>query len=274
MTTTQMLLDAQSEPRLARRIEAGLVAAAVRAGELSPLSDATPQELDRLVREGREAFDLFVRCNVRLVWFVVNPMADRSGLDRDELFQEGVCGLIEAVQRYDHRLGPFARFALPRIRMRVWDASATALGRLGLSAGRAKVWRQVRSVTASLTVAWGRTPSVAEVARALGRTETLVRDLMGHWPASRLDAAVADALPAVEEERVRPDEVGVARLVRALVGVDRAIVTRRYGLAGEEPQTCRQVAAALGLSESTVRRRERAALDRLQPAAAAVARTA
>ncbi len=259
------LLSRDEEVALARRVEAGVIAEAVLARRFTWASrDAVASDADlAAVRaDGQAAREVLVGRNIGLVWFVVNPVANRTGLEADELFQEGVVGVLEAVERFDPDKGGFATFALTRIRLRVAEAAATALGSLGLPAGRARLWRQVRMVETALTGVLARDPLPAEVAEACGRPVALVRDLLEYLPAKRLGDD--DEFPVQVAPVPGVDPLSVRRLLRPLDVGDRAILVQRFGLDGSACRSYVEVAARLGLSETTVRRRERAALDRLR----------
>lgn len=264
---TPSLLTHADEIRLAHAIEVGVLAAAARARP--GLGWAADADLAVLEREGERAWRRFVAANTRLVWLVVLPVARRTGLDPQELFQEGTLGLLEALQRFDHVRGArFATYALPWIRMRVSDAAATQWGALGLPPGRAKSWRRVRAVEASLLVATGRRPSAEEVARAAGEGSGTVRGLLAYAPAEALSERHDRASESDDDGQ---DEEAVARLVRALPSAQRAVVVRRYGLGRFPAMTQGEVAEDLRVSVSTVRRREVEALELLRESVAALA---
>ena len=114
------LLSRDEEVALARRVEAGVIAEAVLARRFTWASrDAVASDADlAAVRaDGQAAREVLVGRNIGLVWFVVNPVANRTGLEADELFQEGVVGVLEAVERFDPDKGGFATFALTRIHL-------------------------------------------------------------------------------------------------------------------------------------------------------------
>lgn len=255
------LLTHDDEKALARAIEAGVLADAALRGRVPAGVDAA--ELGALAARGDRAWRRLAESNVRLVWLVVLPIARRSGVDGDDLFQEGYLGLLEAMRRYDHtRDARFATFALPWIRMRVSDAAANNLGSLGLPSRRARMWRRVLAVEARLHGALGRSPEDHEVAAASGEPVGVVRRLRAFTPVEYLadDQQVAQA----EEPEPRIPHVDLHRLVHGLHVEQREVVVRRFGLGGHPSMTCQEVARVLGVSESTVRRRERDALGLLR----------
>ncbi len=68
-------------------------------------SDATPRE----IRAGARARDRFIRCNLRLVVSNSRAFLHRlhrtSGLDHEDLLQEGVVGLTRGVEKFDPTRG-------------------------------------------------------------------------------------------------------------------------------------------------------------------------
>lgn len=259
-------LSKQQEAALARLIEAGLAARAAASGGLRTSCGATASELARIEDEGRAAFDELIARNLPLVGYVVNPIARMTGLDREDLAQEGMVGLLEAARRFDPQRGGFASCALPWIRMRAWDEAVTAHGAVGLPARRARRWRRAVAAQAELAERLARTPTPDEVAAHAGESEGTVRTLLTFRPACRLtdehEQVLPAALPALEEG---PLDLG--GLLRGLAPVQRRILVLRHGLGEEEALTTAEIAERVQLSPSTVRRYEQSALAILRAAA-------
>jgi RNA polymerase sigma factor (sigma-70 family) len=124
MSTTRRYPDrlpADAELRLARRVEAGLIAAAM----LDP-DDPTPQtvptaDLTALVAEGEQAKEVIITTHLSLVRRIATEAARYTSLDRADLFQEGCLALGAALMRYDHRRGAFAPFAAKCVRLCLRD---------------------------------------------------------------------------------------------------------------------------------------------------------
>lgn len=260
-TPTRTPLTHTDEQVLAHAIEAGVLAAATRAERGVPPREAA--ELLAVERAGAAAWERFAEANMRLVWLVVGPVVRRSGLEEDELFQEGFLGLLEAMLRFDHTRGArFATFALPWIRMRVANAAATSNGALGIPIGRARIWRRVRGVEARLVGELGRVPTDEEIARESGDTVETVRLWRGFTPAQGLPEEADLAEPEVVVPLV--DAAALGRLVEGLDDEEAAVIRRRYGLGRHHAMSLAEVARELGLSPSTVRRREKAALENMR----------
>jgi RNA polymerase sigma factor (sigma-70 family) len=78
------------------------------------------KEHDRLVERGRNAKETMITANLRLVLHIAKPYVGLSDLSLDDLFQEGVMGLMRAVDKYDHTLGyKFSTYATWWIRQSI-----------------------------------------------------------------------------------------------------------------------------------------------------------
>lgn len=257
MSETIRLLEADDEIRLARIIEAGLLATErlARGDE----SAATAAELTTLERQGRDAWQHFLLANVRLVQSIATHEARRSSTSLDELFQEGFLGLTEALVRWDHTSGyRFSTYATAWIRRRVRDAAVEQ--RVPASVRTALRARGVRGLADELTAEFRRPASDAEVAQVLGRSERWVARIR-HLPVwAPLDPDLLDVGAAPEH----PDDTDLRPLLRALPATEAAVLRTRFGLGGEAPLRQAPAAARLGMSLSTLRRHETRALRRLR----------
>jgi len=254
------LLTGEEVHALARAIEAGVLAREARLG--GGWGDATPDELAELERIGEQAWQRFIRANLRLVAMVAGQSAARSRLPEADLFQEGCLGLMAAVQRYDHVRGhAFATYALFWIRSAVGAGSARQLGALNLPTSRAEQLRAARGVEAALTQQLGRVPDRTEVAAALGRSVAWTAALLAHVAPEPLEAA--EAVVAAGAGEAVPD-LDVRGLLAHLTPVQRAVLELRLGFVGEQAQSLAETARRLRLSVGRVRRIEATALEELR----------
>jgi RNA polymerase sigma factor (sigma-70 family) len=252
------LLTPEQEHVLARRIEAGVLAAELLASGARPVA-ATVEELVLLVDDGRQAWHDFLLANLRLVWKLVGRESGRAGLPVDDLFQEGFVALAGALQRFDPARGRFSTFATVRVRQRLAEAAAGRLGALALPDSRAMHLRQARGVEGALVQERGRSVDSAELAEALGRPVDWTRRLLGHRAPVALDPT-GEGPERVAAPGPDLDAAIYARQVRRVlrrIDPDQAeVVALRYGLATGEPVDVAAIAGRLGLSTSTVRRLE------------------
>ncbi len=97
----QRFLTAAEERTLTRRVAAARIAA--EADRMSIL----PAGLKSMIcGKGKDAFDQLVVSNTGLVGAAAAEFAPRTHrLDRDDLFQEGILGLMRAIEKFDHDKG-------------------------------------------------------------------------------------------------------------------------------------------------------------------------
>jgi RNA polymerase primary sigma factor len=253
---------------LQRRIEAGVLARAARLEGTGP-ARATEAELRLLEADGEQARQRFIRANLRLVRMVARQVALRSHLPEADLFQEGCVGLITAVTRFDHTRGfRFSTYALFWIRAYVCGSAARQLGALNIPTSRAEKLRSVRGLEAQLAQTLGRTPTVREVAEALGRNQSWTAGLLAHQVPASLDG-----LPPVERDRLAATtavntapggQTTVGDLLSRLDQLARRVLELRLGFVGGEPRSYADTARSLGISVNRVRRTEARALETLR----------
>ncbi|MFT4296515.1 MAG: sigma-70 family RNA polymerase sigma factor [Micropruina sp.] len=256
MSDATTVLEAADEVRLAKAIEAGLLASERLADGGQGVARA---DLIAVERAGREAWQRFLLANVRLVQSIAAQEARRSTVGLDELFQEGFLGLTDALVRWDYACGyRFSTYAAQWIRRRVVNASVDhwvqASVRTALRA------RGVRGLAEELTGELRRAVTDGELAILLGRSERWVARMRSLPMLAPLEPGlVADVAPVDPE----PD-TDVRALLPDLPRLEAQLLRARFGLDGAPALRQRAAAEALGLSLSTLRRVEARALRRLR----------
>jgi len=108
-----LLLSANDEVELARRIEAG-----VFAEHLIPACPdwTTPSALAAVIDDGAEAWRLFYTANLRLAALVAHRTARRFQVEADDIIQECCLSLGRAIMAWDYMRGTrFSTLAWPRL---------------------------------------------------------------------------------------------------------------------------------------------------------------
>lgn len=255
-------LGAEREQELARRIEAGVVAAAVLVGRWPAPAGVTADDLAEVRDEGEQARQDFLLGNVRLVWWAVRQSRGRTRVSAEELFQEGFTALAESLERYDHRIGRFSTYALPRVRDRLAAVTSTGMGALGLPAYLAIRRQRALALAGELGQVLGAEPTADRLAEAMGRPRRWVEELLRHGPPLGLEQVAEPSVGHDAEERLLWGQIE-ACLAR-LPGPGEQVLRLRHGLRGAAPLSYREVAAVLGCSVSQVRRIEATALVTLR----------
>ncbi|MHB1784206.1 MAG: sigma-70 family RNA polymerase sigma factor, partial [Acidimicrobiales bacterium] len=129
------VLTKDEEVRLAVAMAAGREAATqLSAGEPSSVEER--EALVTAVTAGRRARAQFIEANIGLVYLAAGRLPV-TGVDRDDLVQDGMIGLITAVEKFDWTKGfKFSTYAMWWIRqaMQRSDAMAAATGVLSQDA--------------------------------------------------------------------------------------------------------------------------------------------
>lgn len=242
------------------------------------LTAADEVRLSRRVAQGdRHAREQMIECNLRLVASVVRPFRG-CGVPYADLVQEGTVGLVQAVDRFDHRRGwKFSTYAVWLIRRAVLDAIAA--GRvIRIPAEASRQLAAVRCAEAGLARDGSRRSSDAAIAERTGISCASVRSLrQSAWVAASLDtpsgpdSVILSDVLADRSERDVADGVlaearsaELAKVLRLLPDRHRGVLIQRYGLDGSAIRTHRDIGCRLGIGEERVRQIESEALRRLR----------
>ena len=232
----------------------------------------------RVERGDREARDRMVTANLRLVISIARRYQG-MGLSLLDLIQEGVLGLIRAVDKYEWRRGfKFSTYATWWVRQGIQRALASKTREIRIPENVVELERRVLRLERELTAQLGRQPTEDEIAEAAAISPRRLGDLRQVARAvTSLDRPVGEEestslgelMPAggagpEEVVSVSLSERTLREAVGALPDLERQVIALRYGMdAGGEARSLREVGRLLGLSPQRVRRIEIAALERL-----------
>jgi RNA polymerase primary sigma factor len=243
------LLNAEEEIELAKRIERGDLAAK----------------------------DRMINANLRLVISVARKYQGQ-GLPLTDLIQEGMLGLIRAVEKFDWRKGfKFSTYGTLWIRQAIGRGLANSGRTVRLPVHIVARARKIADAERKLAASLGRQPTEEEIAAAVELPLDEVADIRraDRGPASLdqgvgedgdtpLGDLVAGDGPTVDEE-VASDlaNESLRKAVDTLPEVERNVISLRLGLDEEQPVALRETGRRLGLSSERVRQLEDRALKRL-----------
>lgn len=242
------------------------------------LTGAEEIQLAKRIEAGdRDARDRMIEANLRLVVSIARRYQGQ-GLALLDLIQEGVLGLIRAVERFDWRRGhKFSTYATWWIRQAVGRGVANKARAIRLPVYLVQREQRIARVERDLAHRLGRDPTddeiatraglpVAEVAaaRTAPRAAVSIDRPVGDEDGATFGDLLAspDGGPEAEvEEGLRA--TALRRAIDGLPARQRDIVLLRYGIGGADPMTLDQVGRVVGLSGERVRQIERDALARL-----------
>ncbi len=195
-----------------------------------PLSEKEEKEcLERMKNGDREARDTLIEHNLRLVAHIVKKYA-RSA-DTDDLISIGTIGLIKGVESFN-------------------PDKNTRLATYAARCVENEVLMHLRHEK--------------KFASQVSLSEPIGFDGEGN-EMSLMDVLAGDGEDICERVEKRGSIRKLYRNVRNLLqGREREVIVLRYGLAGGEPMTQRDVAEKLGISRSYVSRIEKKAIGRLK----------
>jgi RNA polymerase primary sigma factor len=233
---------------------------------------------------GEQEREQLIDAFLPLIASVARVYRRSTAVDRSELTQEGVVGLLRALERYEPERGvPFWAYAAWWVRQAMQQVVSELSRPIVLSDRALRQLARIKAAQRSIEQTCGREASCAEIAATAGLPRTQVESLFNAERRPRpLDEPPneesGDAMPIGERlpdppaeeafERV-PQRVFAAELPRLLAQLsdrERTVICSRYGI-GRREQTLREVAQRLDVSAERVRQIEQASLEKLQVAA-------
>ena len=231
----------------------------------------------RIERGDLEAKERMINSNLRLVVSQARRYQGH-GLPMEDLVQEGMLGLIRAVEKFDWRRGfKFSTYGTLWIRQALQRGLQNHGRTIRLPVHVAQRQTKVRKVECELSTKLGREPTDEEIAaeaklhveevaelRELTRGLTSLDQPIGEDG----ETAFGDLLatdrpePAEEVETAERQEL-INGAVASLPEPERNVIRLRFGLAGTEPLNLRQTGIELGIPMGKARELEQQGLTRL-----------
>jgi RNA polymerase primary sigma factor len=230
--------------------------------------DATEPALVARAKNGgpREREEL-VNAYLPMIASVAYAYWRSSGLGRDELTQEGIVGLLRALERYEPQRGvPFWGYATWWVRQAMQQVVSELSRPVVLSDRALRQLARIKDAQRRFGQTRRREATAAELSAMVGLSTSQVEKLL----CTDRTARGLDDLPAHEAYERVPQQVLASQipgLLGHLTDRERAVICSRYGL-GRREQTLREIAPRLGVSAERVRQIEQDSLAKLYAAVA------
>jgi RNA polymerase sigma factor (sigma-70 family) len=280
------LLPPSRPHRKKKLLQYGAVADVPRSTGASPLSSTRERSLLAATGAGdRDATEELVTAFLPAIDGVASLYRSFASLERRELRQEGVVGLLRAARRYDQSYDtPFWAYASWWVRQAMQQLVAELTSPVVLSDRAARNLVRVKRARSAYVQANRREPSDGELAEAASMPLDQVQNLISieRAPSSLQERLPGDeqmattfaerlADPATEEAYERVVDLVEAEHIQDLAaGLDereRRIVFAHYGI-GCAQRTLREIGEEFALSVERIRQLEERALGKLRQAAA------
>src|SRR5436305_7336274 len=219
------------------------------------LTAAEEIELAQRIEKGDlEAKERMINANLRLVVSQARRYQGH-GLSMEDLVQEGMLGLIRAVEKFDWRRGfKFSTYGTLWIRQAIQRGLQNHGRTIRVPVHVAQQQVKIRKLEGELNNRLQREPTDEEIAalaelpldevielRELNRSLTSLDQPVGDDGETALGELLASDRPEPLEEVADTERDNrVNRLVQELPEAERNVVALRFGLTGDEPRTPRQ----------------------------------
>ena len=240
---------------------------------LTTLSEERKRELLKKSKSGDKcAREELILGNLRLVLSVVSKFTPKNESASD-LFQVGCIGLIKAIDNFNLDLNVrFSTYAVPmiigEIRRHQRDNNAVRISR----SMRDLAYRSL-GVKEDISLRYGRDATIAEIAKALGESESAVGAAMEAIvePASLYDSVFSDGgedsmyvIDKLSSGQDSDDEwvesISLKEALKKLNSREMGIISKRFF----KGKTQMEIADEIGISQAQVSRLEKSAIEKLR----------
>jgi RNA polymerase primary sigma factor len=264
-------------------VQSGLQLYLRQINEVGLLTAEQEKELGRRITIHNDpvAREHMVRANLRLVVNIAKHYVNR-GLCLTDLIEEGNIGLLKAVEGFDPENGcRFSTYASWWIKQSIKRALINSVQPIHIPAYMVEMMSKLRQSVRQLEDELGRLPTTDELAIHMGVSSKKLKIIRkavkaynsptqsggsGEDGEMTIDELVPDLNNAGPAEIVRFNDE-LKELANLLENIDdraATILRLRYGLAGDDPLTLKEIGARIGLTRERVRQIEHETLKRLR----------
>ena len=272
------LLDPKEEPIIARQIQEGEQA---KEDIKNPdLSEEERKKLQKVIDEGENAKQTLISSNLRLVVSIAKKYVGRGMLFLD-LIQEGNCGLIKAVEKFDYTKGfKFSTYATWWIRQSITRAIADQARTIRIPVHMVETINKLTRIQRQLVQDLGRDPLPEEIAEKMENISAeKVREIqkialdpvsletpIGEEDDSHLGDFIEDKDTLSPDDytnnQLLKDEINA--VLQGLTEREEKVLRLRFGLLDGRTRTLEEVGKEFNVTRERIRQIEAKALRKLK----------
>ena len=272
------LLDPKEEPIIARQIQEG--EEAKEAVKNHDLSDEEKKKLAKVIADGEQAKQTLISSNLRLVVSIAKKYVGRGMLFLD-LIQEGNCGLIKAVEKFDYTKGfKFSTYATWWIRQSITRAIADQARTIRIPVHMVETINKLTRIQRQLVQDLGRDPLPEEIAEKMENISAeKVREIqkialdpvsletpIGEEDDSHLGDFIEDKDTLSPDDytnnQLLKDEINA--VLQGLTEREEKVLRLRFGLLDGRTRTLEEVGKEFNVTRERIRQIEAKALRKLK----------
>lgn len=272
------LLDPKEEPIIARQIQEG--EEAKEAMKNPDLSDEEKKKLAKVIADGEQDKQTLISSNLRLVVSIAKKYVGRGMLFLD-LIQEGNCGLIKAVEKFDYTKGfKFSTYATWWIRQSITRAIADQARTIRIPVHMVETINKLTRVQRQLVQDLGRDPLPEEIAEKMENISAeKVREIqkialdpvsletpIGEEDDSHLGDFIEDKDTLSPDDytnnQLLKDEINA--VLQGLTEREEKVLRLRFGLLDGRTRTLEEVGKEFNVTRERIRQIEAKALRKLK----------
>ena len=272
------LLDPKEEPIIARQIQEG--EQAKEDIKNLDLSEEERKKLKKVIDEGENAKQTLISSNLRLVVSIAKKYVGRGMLFLD-LIQEGNCGLIKAVEKFDYTKGfKFSTYATWWIRQSITRAIADQARTIRIPVHMVETINKLTRIQRQLVQDLGRDPLPEEIAEKMENISAeKVREIqkialdpvsletpIGEEDDSHLGDFIEDKDTLSPDDytnnQLLKDEINA--VLQGLTEREEKVLRLRFGLLDGRTRTLEEVGKEFNVTRERIRQIEAKALRKLK----------
>ena len=272
------LLDPKEEPIIARQIQEG--EEAKEAMKTPDLSNEEKKKLAKVIADGEQAKQTLISSNLRLVVSIAKKYVGRGMLFLD-LIQEGNCGLIKAVEKFDYTKGfKFSTYATWWIRQSITRAIADQARTIRIPVHMVETINKLTRIQRQLVQDLGRDPLPEEIAEKMENISAeKVREIqkialdpvsletpIGEEDDSHLGDFIEDKDTLSPDDytnnQLLKDEINA--VLQGLTEREEKVLRLRFGLLDGRTRTLEEVGKEFNVTRERIRQIEAKALRKLK----------